>query len=366
MEEKKGYSKMSRRKAIKNIGAITTASISIPNLTIGMSIGKDSSNQVRVPYNKWSGIKGFNYQPSYGSTGFELWHYFDENKILSEIKRGKELFPSMNALRWWQSWDAYLRDPERYVQNFEKTLKIADKVDCKVMPCLFNRWHSAELDYGGIYIDHFLPKVSWIQKKDMFFKYLESIVGQHKNDPRIIAWDICNEPFSYSCPIQSIPNIVDAEINWLRSLYTICKDLGTEAPVTVGIHGSTDLDVVDSFSDVLSIHPYWMHNDPNSTKEDFERKLDSWSSFALKVKKPIIATECCWGALDDNIRVESIKYTLTQLKDRNIGWMCYVLNHSLVADSHRPEFGPLGNPGNLAFIEEDGSIRPGHQIFNNF
>ena len=61
-----------------------------------------------------------------------------------------------------------------------------------------------------------------------------------------------------------------------------------------------------------------------------------------------------------------IQYTLAQLKKRGIGWLAYVLHHSLIADAHRLEFGPVGGPGNLAFIEADGSLRPGHEIFNAY
>lgn len=42
------------------------------------------------------------------------------------------------------------------------------------------------------------------------------------------------------------------------------------------------------------------------------------------------------------------------------------LHHSLIADAHRPESGPVGNPGNLAFIEADGTLRAGHEVFNEF
>ena len=42
--------------------------------------------------------------------------------------------------------------------------------------------------------------------------------------------------------------------------------------------------------------------------------------------------------------------------------MVYLLHHSLVADAHRPEFGPVGHPGNLAFIEADGSLRKGQVV----
>ena len=34
--------------------------------------------------------------------------------------------------------------------------------------------------------------------------------------------------------------------------------------------------------------------------------------------------------------------------------------------AHRPEDGPLGKAGYMAFIEADGSLRPGHGVFNEF
>lgn len=322
----------------------------------------------------WSAIRGFNYQPSYGSTGLELWQKFDANVIETELARGKRLFPKMNALRWWHSWDAFNRDPDRYARNFDKTLELAAKVGCRVMPCLFNRWHSAQLDYGGIYVDHFLPNASWVQERNMFNAYLETVVGRHKDDPRILAWDICNEPYSYSTAArkQMPPQIVEAETAWLKAMYDLCKSLGPQAPLTVGIHPGVPLDMVEPISDVLSIHPYWMHNqpraqkDPNGQKALYEKELDRDVAIARKAGKPLVATECCWGSLDDQARVESIRYTLTQLKARGIGWTVYLLHHSMIADAHRPEFGPLGQPGNLAFIEADGSLRPGHDVFNEF
>ncbi len=314
----------------------------------------------------WSQVKGFNYQPSYGSSGFELWQKFDAKTIDLELGQGKRYFPGMNALRWWQSWNSFLRDPKRYAENFDTTLEIAEKYGLVVMPVLFNRWHSAELDYGGIYIDHFLPRASWVQRAGMFDAYLAALVGGHQHDPRILAWDLCNEPYAYSCPREQIPHIAEAETNWLKRLHDTCKKLGAQAPITVGIHPGVPLEMVDPICDVLSIHPYWVHNRKNADKQAYEKKLDAEVAFAAGVGKPLIATECCWGSLDDAVRVESIRYTLEQLKKRGIGWLVYLLHHSLIADAHRPEFGPLGSPGNLAFIEADGSLRPGHEVFNEF
>jgi hypothetical protein len=203
----------------------------------------------------------------------------------------------------------------------------------------------------------------------MFRPFMEAIVGEHASDPRVFAWDLCNEPFSYGCPPEQIPEIVRAEYAWLEGLYRMCKTLGAQAPVTVGIHmlhGQKGIEQIEPISDILSIHPYWTAGSPPHEKPAYEQLLDMYVQYSQKTGKPLIATETVWGALDDARRVEIIRYTLTQLQKRGIGWLAYLLHHSLIADAHRPEFGPVSDPGNLAFIEADGSLRLGHEVFNEF
>jgi len=316
----------------------------------------------------WSTVRGFNYQPSYGTTGLELWLRFDAETVDREIGLGKRYFPCMNALRVWLSWDAFKRDPSAFASHFEQTLATADRYGCVVMPVLFNRWHDAVLDYGGVYIDHFLHGASWVQSTDMFGPYLEAIVGAHAADPRVAAWDLCNKPFSYLVAPERMPEIVGAEYAWLRGLRDRCKVLGAQAPVTIGIHpghGRAGLEQVEEICDLLSIHPYWIPGGAHG-KADYERLLDAYVDVARHARKPLVASETCWGSLDDAARVEIIRYTLDQLRQRGIGWFAYLLHHSLIADAHRPEYGPVGPPGYLAFIEADGSLRPGHEAFNEY
>jgi Cellulase (glycosyl hydrolase family 5) len=317
----------------------------------------------------YSQIKGFNYQPSWGSTGFEIWRNFDAERMGHEVALGKAYFPGMNAIRIWLSHDAWLRNHSRFDAAFETALRIADNHGLSVMPVLFNRWHCPTLDYGGIYIDHFLSKASWVQGKDQPAAFAEAIVGAHAADSRILAWDLCNEPFAYNCPPSDLPDIVKAEYAWLERTYGIAKRCGAQAPITVGIHpghGRAGLRQIEPISDILSIHPYWTCDSPVHGKDAYEKSLDDYVQFASGVGKPLIATETCWGATDDAKRVEIIHYTLGQLKKRGIGWLVYLLHHSLIADAHRIEFGLLSAPGNLAFIEADGRLRPGHEVFNEY
>lgn len=316
-------------------------------------------------------VRGFNYQPSYGSSSFENWRNFDSDIVELELRRGKNFFPEMNSIRSWLSWEAFKRQPEKFEKDFEKSLEIAERLDLKVMPVLFNRWHNDFCDNDGIYWDHFMPG-TWISyKEDTFAPYLKSIVGSHTNDDRIIAWDLCNEPFSYSKPLKEMEEVARNEHEWLQSLHNFCKEeIKTEIPVGISIHlghGMEGIEKIEPVTDILMIHPYYTGDqDEEEKKTEFLELLDGYVDFSEKVDKPLLATETCWGSLDDEWRTRNIRFTLSELKKRDIGWMPHALHHSLVADLHRPEFGPVGEPGYLAFIEREGTLREGHDVYNEF
>src|SRR5690349_12144691 len=120
--------KISRRDFIASAAVASVAIAGTPGLFADASqlAPKTLSGSSR----DWSAIHGFNYQPSYGTSGLELWQKFDAATIAIELDRGKKYFPRMNALRWWHSWDAFSRNPERYAKNFETTLTLAEKHGC--------------------------------------------------------------------------------------------------------------------------------------------------------------------------------------------------------------------------------------------
>lgn len=323
-------------------------------------------------------LRGFNYQPSYGSSGFELWQKFDLQTIEIELAQGKRLFPRMGAIRLWLSWDSYIRNPKLFESHFESSLQCAANHGLVVMPVLFNRWHDYMLDYGGIYTDHILlPN----KKRSLLFRpYLESVVGNHARDARIFAWDMCNEPVLRGISSTWTQSMCDAEYSWLSDIYSVCKSIGARAPLCIGTDGLENLKLINSISDMFAIHPYFSHYLDNEAEKlngeiefdadpflskDLER-LDSIVEYANQVKKPLLASETCWGSLDDKKRMMIVQTTLNALKMRGIGWLAYLLHHSLIADAHRPEFGPMDHAGYMAFIEANGSLRPGHQVFNDF
>lgn len=352
--------KLSRRAILGCAGAAAAMAVARPGWLAAAGSGPD-----------WSSVRGFNYQPSFGRNAVEIWiDKFDAGIVRRELELGRKYFPRMNTVRLWLSPEAFLKDPRRFGENFEAALASCAACEVKAIPVLFNNWHSVP-DFGGISSEMIGYWFADFGKKGeapgyVFRPYLEAMFRGHRADERILAWDLCNEPYSYSCPRESIAKIVEAESAWLKGLYDRSKKAGARAPITVGIHPGVSPEMVNGISDVLSIHPYWVHNAPGANKEAFEKKLDAEVAYARQVGKAIVSTECCWGSLDDAVRVESIRYNLEQLKKRDIGWLVYLLHHSLIADAHRPEYGPVGAPGYLGFIEADDTLRRGHEVFNEF
>jgi hypothetical protein len=338
-----------------------------------------------------SDFRGFNYSGSWGTSGLDLWQHHDNGQLAVEVARGKRYFPDWNVCRWWLSRDAFMRNPERFLANFEAGLGHFARNGVQVMPVLFNRWRDPACDFGGVPLEHIIPGFSYFcpegsfEKLDrsdadrwsphrLFGDYLEAVVGGHATDDRIVAWDLCNEPLTGPFLLNDESYILKSELRWLTWCADVCRDSGATQAVTVGnIPHLRAVELTEPFTDLISFHPYYIPRSvpgesdfPVTTKAGFEGFLDDVAELGKRTGKGVVASETVWGANDDAERVEIIRYTLGEIVQRGIGFVVHALHHSLVADMHPAEYGPCTHPGRMEFIEADGSLRPGHEAFNEF
>ena len=330
-----------------------------------------SANEKRAYSDEYSTVRGFNYQPSYGATGLEIWRNFKPDIVEKELGLGKKYFPGMNTVRAWLSFDAFVADHVSFEEAFEQYLTIADRHGIRVVPTLFNNWHSIP-DFGGV-AEEIVR--AWFKGRSLagaaepriFLSYLERIVAEHAEDQRVLIWDLCNEPFNSGAP--------DLFLEWLTYLYRLCKTLGATQPIGIS-DGATveEVQAVEAISDVLLPHLYFAAEEPNAEiVAEFRRKgfippepIGKLVEFAAAKGKPILCTECCWGSLDDAERGRIVASELDTLSGYNIGFLAHALHESLVADLHRPQYGPVSRAGYMAFINMDGSLRKHHDIFNRY
>ncbi len=292
-------------------------------------------------------VRGFGYQPSYAATGVEIWCQFDERLFAIELGRAKEYFPGTTAVRLWLSFDAYLRDRYRFVGNFGKALDIVGRLGLRAMPCLFNNWHSIP-DFGGVAAEMISYWNAPKREVNYFLRYVDDLVSPHGNDERILAWDLCNEPFNSGRE--------DVFLPWLGNLRDHAKDKGALAPITIGVSPRlTQMEMVEPLCDVLTPHLY------GASAAD-----DSCVEFANRVRKPMFAGETGWGSPDDDTRLQTLNGELSALVERKVGFLIHILHHSLVADCHRPEFGPVSEVGFMGCIEADGTMRSGYESIRKY
>ena len=311
-------------------------------------------------------VRGFNYQPSYASHGLEIWGAkFDTAAIEKELGRGKTHFPGLNTIRIWLSHDAFIQDSDGFVKNFETVLDMGQKYGFKYIVTLFNGWRSIP-DLGGISFEQINGCHG--QSFDFYKTYLEKIVASHAADEKVLLWDLCNEPFSSTSLLSGqSQNAIRVWRVWLDNVYRACKDFGAKAPICVGsIPEMESVQLLEPISDVLTFHPYYAWNAWMPKKEDFCRFLDEAVVFANRVGKAAIATETCWGNMDDKARAETGRFELSELRKRGIGFTAHLLHETRVADGHRLQYGPITNAGYMAFVQMDGTLRPYHDFFNEF
>ena len=308
-------------------------------------------------------VRGFNYQPSYGSHGLDTWgDAFDVAVFREEIGRGREYFPGMNTIRLWLSYDAFLRYPKAMPDRFHQVIDLAEELGVRFIPTLFNGWHSYP-DFGGISLEVIGYWGGEERFDDTFLPFVEQIVTPHVDDDRILLWDLCNEPFNSACCDASKKVFLD----WLHRIHRACRGFGVKAPIAVGsVPSMESIRLLEPISDVITFHPYYAWNEWMKEPAQFEAFVDEVVVFGKSVAKPLLATETGWGALDDQKRAEVLAVELGTLASRGIGFTAHLLHHTLVADGHRPEYGPITGAGYMAFIEKDGSLRRHHEVFNEF
>jgi hypothetical protein len=305
-----------------------------------------------------SHINGFNYQPSWGHNGLTVWgEKFDAKKYREELAAGKKYFPKFNAVRVWLSWSAYRANPEPCIRNFQQAIDICGELDLLVVPVIFNRWISTLL---WEYVENREEAADF---DATFGPFIKSLVVPMKGDLRILAWDLCNEPLGDRTTLE-------IETLWLSKVREAVKQCDPAALVCIGtMPGVEHLTRTGHLQDILTPHLYVpLYDFPPKTipakLEDNRVPVSCIAeSFELakKLGKPMMSTECCWGAEDHAERAGIVRINLQALKQYKIGFFPHALYTSGVADLHKYKDGLY-----MPFILEDGSLRPGHDVYNEF
>ena len=288
-------------------------------------------------------LRGFSVVPSWGARIEQAWWEYDAGRMREEVALAREV--QANCLRLWIEFSAWMAAPERVTACLLDAVAAIAEAGMKTMPCLFNRWHDAEWDYGGTYTEHLYR--NWAP----MLAYVRALVLPLVNDERILLWDLCNEPQAWD---------LDSEVNkrefaWLSVIAATVRGCGARQPITIGTMTGGNIDVFAPLCDVLCGHPY--AHDPASLAaliRDFHAK-------AAHYGKPFLVNETIPGALDDATRAKVAHFYTEQLADAGFGWMGWALREGQAISTRRDRYDANGinGEGFHPFFTSQGQLRAG-------
>lgn len=317
----------------------------------------------KINDNPYAHIHGVNYVPSYALCLNDIMDHFDDAVIARELGWAHEV--GFNSVRMWFSDTSYTRDPGAFLKNMDRILEILATYDMTLMPTLFNRWVDPRFYFGQLDL-----MVAMGEVYDTKVKYITDVVGAFKHDPRIIMWDMCNEPFSYGwihdCNEALVQQLYPREIRFWKTCIQVFRSVNASQPLTMGFVDPIPecIDEVCRLCDVLSCHVYrgW-------TDGTLPERVDVAIDYANQLGKPLINTETCQGSLDDATRSFCIDRTLEVMQRAELGFYVWQLCTGEMVSARRDRTDPNCAPGDqayMSFLTRDGRLRAGHEIVKKY
>ena len=240
-------------------------------------------------FNKQPWYCGFNYIPAYAINYTAMWDKtsFDAAAIDKELALAQQ--SGMNVLRAVLQYAVYEDDPKYFLNTLDVFAGICDKHHIKFVPSFFD-----DCSFGitedpkvgkqpeplvGWYAWAWSPSPGHSMVVDStthprLEKYVKAVLEKFKNDPRILMWDLYNEPTNGGLGTATFP-LLKKVISWARSV-------NPSQPLTIDFFDNNKRlnDIVAAASDVITFHNY-------GNKDQLQNQIND----LRKYNRPIICTE---------------------------------------------------------------------------
>jgi len=214
-------------------------------------------------------IKGFN-QPEPAYPGQSL------DEILHKMA---DL--GFNSVRAWNITKS--KTPEEQVESIREMADIAEKYGMTVSPVLY------------LQRDIFYSDIPEDQKLALAEKSVRTVVRPFKDDPRIILWDIWNEPVMDT---RDSVNLMK-EMDWIEKEVHWCREEQLSQPITSSIFWDTDMNTSDVSSkyfkrrveveQMMDLHNFHDYMCSENFGEDVRVMIDKMNAMG---NRPLVCTEC--------------------------------------------------------------------------
>jgi hypothetical protein len=255
-------------------------------------------------YSQQPWLVGSNYIPASADNELEMWQAatFDPNAIDRELGWAESI--GMNTMRVFLHDLLWKQDPAGFTHRIDAFLAIASRHHIRPIFVLFDSCWDPNPQLGpqlppipGIHNSRWVQSPGAIALADpsqqqRLEDYVKGVVGAFSRDPRVLAWDVWNEPDNTSDSsygkaesknkVAYVLQLLPQVFAWARSVHPI-------QPLTSGVWRGESLpfDQLSPMnriqleeSDIITFHNYgW--------PEDFERMIQQLQSY----HRPIICTE---------------------------------------------------------------------------
>ena len=292
--------------AVLFVLAASLLSVAATPLSAQAASGADrwSPEKAQQWYSKQPWLVGSNYIPADADNELQMWQAatFDPKEIDRELGWAQSL--GMNTMRVFLHDLLWQQDPAGFTHRIDVFLAIASRHHIRPIFVLFDSCWDPYPKLGPQ-----LPPVPgvhnsrWVQspgaaaladpaQQARLQKYVQGVVGAFAHDPRVLAWDVWNEPDNTnkaSYGKTELKNKTNDVLVLLPKAFAWARAAHPEQPLTSGVWGgnwspdgqmSPVARIQLQDSDIVTFHHY-------SWPEDFEasiRKLETYH-------RPILCTE---------------------------------------------------------------------------
>lgn len=231
-------------------------------------------------------LVGCNFIPSTAVNQLEMWQAdsFDAPTIDREL--GFAEGAGMNVVRVFLHNIAWEEDAAGLKDRMGRFLALAEKHHIRVMFVLFDSCWNDHPKAGkqpaprpGVHNSGWIrapgtERLFDARTWDGLRGYTRDVVGSFGHDPRVLAWDLFNEP--------SNSGYMDAVVPLLKAVFAWAREANPDQPLTSGLWNDHPLsnEVMLDNSDVVTFHDY----DPPDRLEAHIRRLQ-------ETGRPLICTE---------------------------------------------------------------------------
>ena len=232
-------------------------------------------------------VCGINFLPSTAVNFLEMWHpdSFDRETIARELGWAGAL--GFNAVRVNLHLLVWQHDRDGLMERFDWFMETAARHGIDTVPCLFDDcgFGGGEPVYGpqpepvpGVHNSRAVACPGRAALRDpalwpVFEDYVRDIVGTHRRDPRVLFWDIYNEPgnrmiFTARGAGEYTPDFTGASIRLMRDAFGWVREIAPDHPLSAAAWTITplgsDADPYQTeadkaaleLSDIITFHAY--------------------------------------------------------------------------------------------------------------